>query len=157
MSPLPPPPPPSITRTVGTPARTPRTEPVTAPAGYRWHLDVEGLRWVRSNGRKSIGDLELIGVDDVVGTLGSLWRREPVPGKKRKTRLVPTFARCSDPLYSSTAMRRVSRRLVRKHEALLAEERERARERHLAAAAIANLPTGPTPPGGVSQPRGGRR
>lgn len=125
--------------------RAPRDAPVEPPAGYRWHFDVDSWR-----AGTQLGDLELVLADVEVGDGGMLWTREPVPGKKRKTRLRPYFARASRPVYRLGSIRRLSRALVREHLRKSIREHRAAIARHQV---LAMLPTGPTPPGGVSQPR----
>lgn len=123
--------------------RSPKDAPVPAPDGYRWHFDVD--TW-----RAGLGDLELVLDDTEVDEHGMLWTREPVPGKKRKTRLRPYFPRASRTVYRLGTIRRLSRSMVREHYRRTADEHRTALAQHQV---LASLPTGPTPPGGVSQPR----
>jgi hypothetical protein len=96
--------------------RSPKDAPVPPPEGYRWHFDADTWRG------GVLGDLELVDENVEVGQLGTLWIREPVPGKKRKTRLRPAFARVSRPVYRLGTIRRLSRALVREHYRKAAEE-----------------------------------
>lgn len=126
----------SLTRMPARPPRSSREEPVPAPPGYRWHLDVDSMKWGTSYGRQSIGDLELVDEDAQVGSHGILYAERPIPGKKHKTRTVFLFARVSRTIYSRRSIRRISRALVREHDRLTAEERELAREQLLAQQAV---------------------
>lgn len=125
--------------------RSPKDAPVPPPDGYRWHFDPD--TWRSGPG---LGSLELVQADVEVDDHGMLWTREPVPGKKRKTRLRPASPRAERTVYRLRSIRRLSRAIIREHHRMSAQEHATALAQHRV---LALLPTGPTPPGGVSQPR----
>lgn len=125
--------------------RSPKDAPVPAPDGYRWHFDPD--TWTSGPG---LGSLELVVADARADEHGGLWLDEPDPRKPHKTRPRPYMPRAQRTVYTLRSIRRLSRAMVREHHRMTIHEHRAALARHRV---LATLPTGPTPPGGVSQPR----